>query len=201
MRTRMLRSGLLLFAAVAVGLGGCLGGTSAPTRFYTLVPVVTPLAGTLAKPGLSVGIGPVAIPAYLDRPQIVTRQGSEELSLAEFNYWAEPLKTGVPRVLADNLTVFLGTDRVSLFPWAKAPAGQVQVVVDVTRFEGVTGKEVVLNARWRILGSDGTELVVRQAAITEATGGAGYDALVAAMSRALSTLSRDVAAAVRDLPK
>jgi uncharacterized lipoprotein YmbA len=71
----------------------------------------------------------------------------------------------------------------------------------VTRFEGVTGKEVALNARWRILGSDGTDLVVRQAAITEATGGAGYDALVAAMSRALGTLSRDVAAAVRDLPK
>jgi hypothetical protein len=155
----------------------------------------------MAKPDLSLGIGPVTIPAYLDRPQIVSRQGPEELSLAEFHYWSEPLKAGVPRVLADNLAVLLGTDRVSLFPWAKAPAGQVQIVVDMTRFEGVLGKEIALSARWRLLGSDGTELVVRQAAITEATGGAGYDALVVAMSRALGTLSRDLAAAVRDLPK
>ena len=201
MRAWMIRSRLLFFAAVAFGLGGCLGGTSAPTKFYTLAPVATPLSGTMAMPGLSLGIGPVTIPAYLDRPQIVTRQGPEELSLAEFDHWAEPLKVGVPRVLADNLAALLGTDRVSLFPWAKAPAGQVQVVVDLTCFEGALGKEVALSARWRLLGSDGREVVVRQAAITEATGGAGYDVLVVAMSRALGTLSRDVAAAVRDLPK
>jgi uncharacterized lipoprotein YmbA len=201
MRTRKLRSGLLLLAVVGIGLGGCLGGTSAPTRFYTLASVATPLSGTVVKPSLSLGIGPVTIPAYLDRPQIVTRQGPEELSLAEFHYWAEPLKVGVPRVLADNLAVLLGTDRVSLFPWAKAPAGQVQVVVDVSRFDGVGGKEVVLGMRWRLLGSDGTELAVRQAAITELLSAPGYDVLVTAMSRVLGTQSRQIAAAILELPR
>ena len=201
MRTRTIRSALLLLAVVAGSLGGCLGGTSAPARFYALAPVVTPLSGGPAKPGPSLGIGPVTLPAYLDRPQIVTRQGPEELSLAEFERWSEPLKTGVPRVLADNLAVLLRTDRISLFPWAKAPAGQIQIAVDVTRFERVGGKEVALNARWRLLTSDGTELVARQAAIAEATGGEGYDAIAAAMSRALGALSRDVAAAVCELPQ
>jgi hypothetical protein len=141
----------------------------------------------------------VTIPGYLDRPQIVTRLGPEELSVADFDRWSEPLREGVSRTLADNLATLMGTDRISSFPWAKPPAGQVQIVVDVTRFEGVGGTMVILGARWRILGSDGSERVVRQASITEAMSAQGYNALVAAMSRALGTLSQQIAAAVHQL--
>lgn len=198
MRTRTRRSGLVLFAAVAVCLGGCFGGASAPVRFYTLTSVATASTGGPAKAGLALGIGPVTIPAYLDRPQIVTRLGPEELSMADFDRWSEPLREGVSRTLADNLATLMGTNRISSFPWAKAPAGQVQIVVDLTRFEGVGGA-VVLGARWRILERDGHELVVRQASITETTAAQDYDALVAAMSRALGTLSQQIAAAVHEL--
>jgi len=198
MRTRTRRGGLAL-VAVAMCLGGCLGGTSVPTRFYTLVPVATASSGGPARAGLTLGIGPVTIPGYLDRPQIVTRLGPEELSVADFDRWSEPLREGVSRTLADNLATLMGTDRISSFPWAKPPAGQVQIVVDVTRFEGVGGTMVILGARWRILGSDGSERVVRQASITEAMSAQGYNALVAAMSRALGTLSQQIAAAVHQL--
>jgi hypothetical protein len=78
---------------------------------------------------------------------------------------------------------------------------QYQIAVDVTRFEGAAGGDVVLGARWRILGRDGAELLVKQATITEATGAAGSDALVSAMNRALGALSRDLAAALRELPR
>lgn len=199
MRTRTMGGGLLLLAVIGIGVSGCIGGASAPAKFYTLASVATPVPGMPANSNLPLGIGPVTIPAYLDRPQIVTRRGPEELYLAEFERWSEPLKAGIQRVMADNMTALLGTDRISPFPWASAPAGQVQITVDVTRFEGTAGQGVTLNARWRLLGSDGTELVVRQSAITESMGSGGYDALTAAMSRALGALSRDVAVAVQEL--
>ena len=200
MGTRNRRIGLVGLAAILVWLGGCLGGTSASPTYYTLTPVEAP-APAPAPAGLALGVGPVTLPAYLDRPQLVTRTGQDTLNLAEFDRWAEPLKAGVPRVLGDNLAALLGTSRVSLFPWGKAQTVRYQVAVDLTRFEGVVGGTVVLGARWRVLGSDGAELLVKQTTITEATGATGSDALVAAMNRALGALSRDLAAALRELPR
>ena len=200
MGTRNRRIGLVGLAATLVWLGGCLGGTSASPTFYTLTSVEVP-APAQAQTGLALGVGPVTLPAYLDHPQLVTRTGQDALNLAEFDRWAEPLKAGVPRVLGDNLAALLGTSRVSLFPWMKSQAVRYQIAVDLTRFEGVAGGTVVLGARWRVLGSDGAELLVKQTTITEATGAAGSDALVAAMNRALGALSRDLAAALRELPR
>lgn len=200
MGTRNRRIGLIGLVATLVWLGGCLGGNSASPTFYTLTPVEVPLPAP-AQAGLALGVGPVTLPAYLDRPQLVTRTGQDALNLAEFDRWAEPLKTGVQRVLADNLSALLGTSRVTAFPWGTSQAVRYQVTVDLTRFEGVAGGAVVLGARWRILGSDGAVLLVKQATITEATGAAGSDALVAAMNRALGALSRDLAAALRELPR
>jgi len=200
MGTHNRRIGLVGLAATLVWLGGCLGGTSASPSYYTLTPVEAP-APAPAQADLVLGVGPVTLPAYLDRPQLVTRAGQDALNLAEFDRWAEPLKEGVPRVLGDNLAALLGTNRVAAFPWGRSHPVQYQIAVDVTRFEGVAGGDVVLGARWRVLGSDGAELLVKQTTITEATGAAGSDALVAAMNRALGALSRDLAAALRELPR
>ncbi|HEX7629323.1 MAG TPA: PqiC family protein, partial [Candidatus Methylomirabilis sp.] len=194
------RIGLVGLAATLVWLGGCLGGTSASPTYYTLTSVEAP-APDSSQAGLALGVGPVRLPAYLDRPQLVTRTGRDALNLAEFDLWAEPLKAGVPRVLGNNLAALLGTNRVTAFPWGRSHAVQYQIAVDVTRFEGAAGGDVVLGARWRILGHDGAELAAKQATITEATGAAGSDALVAAMNRALGALSRDLAAALHELPR
>jgi uncharacterized protein len=200
MGTRHRRIGLVGLTATLVWLGGCLGGTSASPIYYTLASLEAPEPAQ-AQTGLALGVGPVTLPAYLDRPQLVTRTGQDALNLAEFDRWAEPLKEAVPRVLGDNLAALLGTSRVSLFPWGKAKTVQYQIAVDLTRFEGVVGGTVVLAARWRVLGSDGVELLARQTTLTEAAGAAGPGALVAAMNRALGALSRDLAAALRELPR
>ena len=204
MRTRDLRLGALLLGAVLVWGGGCLGGASAPARFYTLGPLAAPQ--TEANPvaagrGPAIGVGPVTLPGYLDRRQIVTRRGPDEIELAEFDLWSEPLKDGTARVLGENLATLLRTDRVALFPWRGSQPMQYQVAVDVARFEGAVGGDVTLEARWRILGRDGKELTLRRSTFTEAVGAPGYGALVAAMSRALGALSRDIATTIRDLPQ
>ena len=204
MRThdRCLRA--LLLGVILVWGGGCLGGVSAPTRFYTLVPMAGPPTEAIpisAERGPAIGVGPVTLPGYLDRREIVTRRGRDEIELGEFDHWSEQLKDGATRVLAENLVVLLRTERVVLLSRQGSHPVQYQIDVDVARFEGAVGAAVTLEARWRILGRDGKELALRRSTVTEVAGAQGYGAVVAAMSRALGALSRDIATAIRDLPQ
>ena len=193
----------VVLGALLIGLAGC-GGSSAPARLYVLTPAPDAAAnpqGAGAAGGPSVGVGPVRLPGLLDRPQIVTRRGTDQIENAEFDRWAEPLGNNVPRVLAENLAALLKTERVALFPWNPDRSIQYQVVVDVARFDGAVGGDVVLDARWRILGADGKEAAVNRSLLTQPTGGAGYPALVTAMSRALAALSREIAGGIQALPR
>lgn len=196
--------GVLLPLLGLILLGGC--GAGKPTRFYMMQPV--PPGGTKAAqpsptpvPDISVGVGPVRFPEYLDRPQIVSRSGGGEIQLDEFHRWAEPLKESFSRSLAASLANLLGTDQVAVFPWAGASAVRYQVMVDVARFDGKAGETVTLDAKWTILGEGGKKvLLVRRSTVTApATKQQDYEGLVAAHSEALSSLSREIAAALETL--
>ena len=194
---------LRLPIGVLIGLTLCTGciGRSDPARFYVLTEVPRSTVATPpAEPGrgAAVGVGPVALPGYLDRIQIVTRRGAQ-LEVAEFDRWGEPLSEGVPRAIAAHLAALLQTERIVVFPWPGARTIEHQVVVDVTRFDGVAGGDVLLEARWRVLGQDRKELVLRYSAVRETTGESGYLALVAAMNRSLGALSREIADSVKVL--
>src|SRR5262249_45895263 len=145
-----------------------------------------------------VGGGRVAVPGYLDGIQIVPRRGAQ-LEVAEFDRWGEPLGDGVPRTIAAYLADLLQTDRVVVFPWPLGRTIDHQVMVDVTRFDGVVGGDVRLEARWRLLGQDRKELALRWFAAREATGESGYPALVAAMNRSLGGLGREIADSLKPL--
>jgi len=189
------RAGLLpVTGLIGLLLGsGCL--RSDPARYYVLTEVPRSTVATpAAEPGrgAAIGVGPVSLPGYVDRLSIVTRRGAR-LDIAEFDKWGEPLSEGVPRAIAAYLATLLQTERVVVFPWPEVRTIERQVVIDVTRFDGVVGGDVLLDARWRVLGPDRKELVLRSSAVREATGESGYPALVAAMNRSLGALSREIA--------
>ena len=125
-------------ALVALMALGCAPATL-PTRFYVLTAVPPAGGAPAAARDVAVGVGPIALPGYLDRPQIVTRTGGDEIDLAEFDQWGEPLRSAVPRVLADNLAARVPTERVVLFPWRGVRTVQYQVPVEILRFEGKPG--------------------------------------------------------------
>src|SRR5262249_14870245 len=196
--------------AACIGLAGC--AVSDPTRYYTLGPVTAPKAesGAAAPTArdrgvgpVSVGVGPVIMPAYLDRVQIVTRTDADQVDLSMFNRWAEPLQDGMARVLAEEISARVPTERVVTFPWRGSIARiiQYQVVVAVARFDGRPGADVTLDTRWRILGREGDELVFRRSTLTEAAAGPGYEPMVAAMTRAVAALGQEIASEGRALPR
>ena len=184
--------------AVVLSLGGC--GTTPPPKFYLLTPMPAPEASASgAASNLHLGLGPIDIPEYLQRPQIVTRMASTELRLADDYRWAEPFEENFARVLGENLSTLLGTGRVQMFPWSPAQAIDYQVIVQVARFEADDTGKVSLVARWAIRGgNDRTLLVSQRSAISEPVQTPGnYDSQVAASSAALADLSREIAAAIK----
>jgi uncharacterized lipoprotein YmbA len=180
-----------------VFLAGC--GVTQPARFYILTPVE--FAGESPLPGPALGIGPVNFPAYLDRPEIAHRSGGNQLYFADSDRWAEPLKTTFSRTLAENLSVMLPSDRVNLYPWARSTRIDYQVSIDVLRFDADASGTVVLVAGWEISRPDDSTVISRhKRSYTEPAGGMVYPAIVAAQSRAVERLARDIVAAIAAQP-
>ena len=195
------RFAALISGAALLALAGC--ATTSPTTFYILssMPSAAGQSPATARDKLSLGIGPVALPGYLDRPQVVSLASANRLQLAEFHKWAEPLQDNFSRVLAENLSILLATDHVAIMPQRRATPIDYQITFEVNRFDADSDNTVSLVARWNIFGKDGKKLLVmRKSSITEASTSANdKEAVVAAMSSALGDLSREIAMALKGL--
>jgi uncharacterized protein len=179
-------------------VGGC---ASQPSRFYLLSAVAnteTASPGTSGQQGPTIGVGPVTLPRYVDRPQIVTRTSPYEIRVAEFDRWAEALDTNFTRVLAENLSILLPTARVVMSPWPRAIPIDYQVTVDVTDFLSQVGGDSLLIADWTLFKGEGQDaLTSGRSRFSASPGGQDYAAIVAAMSQTVASLSREIATAVR----
>jgi uncharacterized lipoprotein YmbA len=150
---------------------------------------------------LAIGIGPVTLPQYLERPQIVTRLSSNEMKLADFDQWAEPLKDNFTRVMAENLSAMLCADAMAIFPWTGSTPVDYQIQVEVIRLDGTLGGEVVMTARWAIMGEDSRKLLYTTTSSYRApvADSDDYTPFVAAQSRLVEKFSQDVAEAIREV--
>jgi uncharacterized lipoprotein YmbA len=190
----------IMTGAVLMVLTAC-AGTSPPANFYVLSSLPESAAGTLPtgdKTRLAIGIGPVNLPDYLDRSQIVTRISLNELKVAAFERWAEPLNSSFPRILMENLAMLLNTDQVAVYPWRSAIPIEYQVVVDIIRFDASPGENAVLIARWSLLGNGGNNLhVIKKSTFRKTIDSNDYAAMVAAQSQTVIEFSREIAAAIQ----
>jgi len=184
---------VMLLALVAAA--GCFS-RPVPPRSYVLAPASPPGSPAPGR-GPAVGVGPVVIPAYLDRPAIVVRAAGDEVRLSEDHRWAESLKDGVARVVAENLSVMIPTDAIVVYPWKTPWTIQYRVTMEILRFDGPLGGVVVLHARWRLLDGAGKELVLRAVTLSETASDATHAALVSAQGRVLARVSRDIAAEIK----
>jgi hypothetical protein len=191
-----------LLAVCLASLAGCASTT--PSKFYTLTPMKGADGSTPVAPfeeGAVLAVGPVRLPEYLDRPQIATRSEGNEVRLHDTERWAGSLQEDISRVLVENLSMLLAGKRISVARWNPAMQSVAslrnRVGVEILRFEGPAGGTVVLKARYALFGTDGKKVIAAgESTVREPAGGTDYESLVAAMSRALATFSREVAAAV-----
>ena len=185
-------------AFVVVGFAMLVGcAASQPTNFYTLFDLADSREQADGKP-LRLGVASVNFPAYLDRPQIVTRRGANRIAVAEFDHWAEPLEATVVRVLRENLASQLGSDLVVALPLRRNLPLDRQVEIEVARFDSDERGEVVLEASWRIFDGGGGRMLggARSVIREQAIASDDYERIAEAMSLCLALMSKEIADAL-----
>jgi uncharacterized lipoprotein YmbA len=182
------RISIALVAALAMGCA------TAPSRFYTLDSTAAADGAPAAR--YAVMVGPVFVPAAVDRPEFVVQVAPNQVQIDEFNRWAAPLGDAIARAIAGDLAILLGTSDVAVAPLANfRPA--YRVAINVQRFESVQGQSVLIDAVWTVHAIAGGAARSGRTLKSEAVQGKSFDALAAAHSRALAAVSAEIAAAIR----
>lgn len=194
-------NGRLIFLLVALVpvLHGCFRNT-APIHFYMLRPLTfadSPHAAIpRADPGPRIGLGPIRVSDYLDRPQIVTAVSEQEYQLAEDHRWAERLDRTLTRVLAENLSLLVPTERMVFHPWPRQQQVDAQVSVTIQELHVDATGQVRLAANWALRRNEKT-LVNRKSFCRLPSSGTDYRQIVDAQSQCIGQLSHEIANSLR----
>lgn len=185
------RAATLLAILLTASLQGC--GSSPPASFYTLSPSPLTPIGSAFDAGIT--IGPIDIPDYLNRPQIVTRGEGSELKLAEFDRWAESLEDSFQRMLTTNIRSLLDSNEIVEYPSKQKFGLHYHVVVRIQRFDTDNRGNAVLEVKWGILDSNGDRVAPLASGRFEsrASNANDYNQIVAAMDDTVSQLSVAIA--------
>lgn len=172
---------------LALALVGC--GSSPIPDYYLLTANAQPAAGMSSE--LIIGVGPIEVSDFLERPQIVIHGGTNRLDIDELNRWAEPLDRAVARVMALNLAALLGTQKITGFPWRRDDTPDIAVRIAILALDHRQG-EAVLGVRWVLVDTE-SEQVTHQALERYAQPASSEpELLAAAYSDLLAKLAADI---------
>jgi uncharacterized protein len=180
-------------AAVLLALVLAACGGAPKDNYYTLT---APAAPANVPSAVSVFVGPVLVPEGVDRAPMVLSIGPNQADVRDDHRWAEPLKNAIPRVVSENLMRELGTTRVS---WSRIGANQpadFKVAIDVQRFVSSLDKGAQIDAAWTVTSAKGAVRSGRST-VSEPAPSKDPSGVAAAHSKALATLAKEVAAAIR----
>ncbi len=163
---------------------------------HVLDPAVPARAVTGASP--AVAIARPALPGYLDRQQLVSRSGTGTVRMNPNQLWAEPLDTGISRVMAMNLgrlTNSLNIQPVETFVTMEYAR---LLEIRVSRFEPDASGQLILECAWKLQPVSGRVTNTRPFRTVVPIDGGGQptgpqEATVRAMNEALARLARQIA--------
>jgi len=201
---RFLPVAVVLWAILLV-LAGCSPfgtGTRHQTDNYVLNSLFseeTPQQPLADLSDIGVLVGPIRMAMYLDRSDVVIRNSRNEVEIADFASWAGPLRENFSRVLAENLSLWLSTKKVAIFPSTRLRLFDYSVHMNVTRFDGRPGDKTHLRARWAITDRKRRTLYNDHTVLSLPTEDDSMASMVASQSRLLADFSREIAVAIKDL--
>jgi uncharacterized protein len=188
------RHGLAIaaFGACLAGAGCSFFKPRADSPMFFVLSAAPPPPGPAGATPRVIGLGPIRLPEYLDRPELVARVAPNQLRIAENERWAEPLRDALVTTLRQDLAAALPGDRVVAHPWDSAEHPDRELAIEVLRFERVSDQAVELEARWQLRDGAGQLRLAKESRIRQATSGADAQAAVAALSQLLSLLSHEL---------
>jgi uncharacterized lipoprotein YmbA len=191
----------IIGATIITGCGPVLAPQPDPSRYYLLSPAYAPPpSGVSSQAALTIGLGPIQMPGYLDRREIATRANTNQIDYSNVDRWSEPLDSNFRSVLASNLAAELGSVHIVDFPWFQNKDPDYAIAIDVNRFERGPNGTADLSAHWTIR-DPAAKTILLQGDCLATTPAQGADAAssVAALSTDLGQLSSQLATAIRQL--
>ena len=193
-----------VFVLMVFLLAAC-SSTTPSVKYYklnTLSEMQQDVSEAVSGDHVAVGLGPVAFPKLLNRPQIVTRQSQNRVEVSEFHRWASSLQADFLRVLAKNISILLPMSRVAVYPWKDQFSPTYRIKLNVEQFDGQFGKHVVLDVTWSVAKQkDENGPVIKNSLIKEPVSTEDYEAIVAAKSRAIAELSQEIVSVINTISK
>lgn len=182
----------LIVLGLLLWLTAC--GSSPPSNFYRLTPAAAP-APVGQEPSL--GIGPVDIPDFLNRNAMVYTREGNQLQIASEERWAEPLESGITRVIGINLSQLVHSENLRFFPWDVRHAPDYGVRISVLDLDARDG-QATLAVDWLIYRpADGAAITRRISHFSKPLGAsqivpselpAAYSALLYQLSEAIASV-------------
>lgn len=202
-----MREARFLLAAVlfALAFSGCVSVSESPSpRYY--MPASLARGEEAPKfeiaPGMIIAVGPVKIPEYQDRPQIVTKNKSGTLDFAQFDRWAEPLDDALARMISDDLAIMLPGADFQLFPCSFSIPLDYQVIVDVLGIESELSGDLTLTAQWSVIDRKNKRmLMTKRSEFSRSVDPHNYSGLSRALGAVCAALSKEIAENLSTLSK
>ena len=184
----------------ALALSAC---ASAPLHYYTLIAPATaaldpPDAAQRGATVLPFEVLPVSLPAQVDQPQLVVRDGAQGMLLLNGERWIAPLGDELRSALAADLVRALPSRDASGLPGNDQPRLRIQL--DVRRFDSQPGSYALIAGTWNVRVVNGAHAAaVTCASSVQESVGPGYAALVQGHQRAVAALAAQIAVVARAL--
>jgi len=197
-----------VFAASIAGCSYMAKAILAPqkdiSKFYLLTPTADTAAPATAPTtgntsSFTLGLGPIKLPPYLDRPEVVTRTAPNRLELSKEDRWGESVQNGFTRAMERDLAAQSGA-AVIVYPWYNTVHIDMQVQIDVYRFEADAQGTATLSAKWTILDSTGKNILYTvESNLTQPSKPGDNTEAAAALSRDIGDLSGQIANMLQQL--
>ena len=173
--------------AVALLVSGCGGTKDQYFRLTASGPATTKTTG------LAVGIGPLMLPTYVDRAELVFQSGPNRFEIPAKVRWAGALQDNFGQVLATDVGRHLNSGNIVANPAPGDTRFRYRVSVTVRQFHAISGEGAILDAAWRVEDA-ATRQVLRNASgsFHSPISGDGYAAVVAAESDLIEQLAASI---------
>ena len=150
--------------------------------------------------GPMIGLGPIRLPEYLDRFQMVVAVSENKYKLIDGHRWAEKLDQNISLALFKTLPGQLGTDKMIRYPWPQRPGVDFQVKIDILELNIDQNGKSQLIAQWSIKSKDKT-ILNKRSTFTAQASTTDIDKMVQAQSECLTQLGQEIVVNLKPLLK
>ncbi len=178
----------------------CLScGVLKPVKDTSVSHLLDPLVPDRGISGASpaIAIARPSLPSYLDRQQLVSRNGPDQLQMNSYHLWAEPLDAGISRVTAANLGRLANSLNIQPVENFVTLDYQTLLEIRVARFEPDQSGHLVIECTWKLQPVAGhvaaSHSFHTRIPIVPADTATDLSGRLAAMNEALARLARDIA--------